>query len=491
MAGFKFYQSDPNFLLPQRVGDLIPDDDISWVIMEVVDRLEVSSITQKYSSKGCDGFHPTLLLKLIFYGVATGNRSSRKIARLAGKDIGGIMLSGGKKPSWRTVARFLKTNENEVKNLFLQVLQLCITLEMVSFGQFSLDGTKIKANAFKSGSIKAEVIEKRITELNTEIEQALSEVKANDQTENVQYGESTPDQLPQEISSKQKRLEKLDHALTELKARAAAKGEKLQPDDRYNFVDPDSRLMKTGRNGYQQCYNHQAMVDEKERVIVAYTTTQEVSDIEQLQPMIEKSKSNTGQNPEILTADTGYFSGKNLASLKGSPIDAYICPEQEVGDYHKDKFTYDADHDLYICPGKRELIYRATRKKRGDTIVRQYWGDCTGCPHCSKCIKSKTGKRQIERDQHDLLRESMRAKFQTDKAKEIFSRRKELSEPVFGQIKQQQNLGQHLRRGLNSCSNEFGLACLVYNIKRIWHKYKNYQGTKNALENMDRKICLN
>jgi transposase len=490
MARFKFYQSDPTFLLPQRVGDMIPDDDISWVIMEVVDRLDVSMITNKYSVKGCDGFHPTLLLKLIFYGVATGNRSSRKIARLARKDVGGIMLCGGQKPSWRTIARFLKVNEIEVKKLFLQVLQLCIALDMISFGQFSLDGTKIKANAFKGGSIKAEVIEKRILALNTEIEQALSELQTNDQTENAQYGQSTADELPQEIRSKQKRLEKLDQALTELKARAETKGEKLQPDDRYNFVDPDSRLMKTSRNGYQQCYNHQAIVDGKERVIVAYTTSQEANDREQLQPTLKESKTNTGRDPEKLIADTGYFSGKNLAGLKESPIDAYICPEQEVHDYHKDKFTYDVNRDLYICPVNRELAYRSTRKKRKDTIVRIYWGDCAGCPNCSKCIKSKTGKRQIERDQHEPLREKMRVKFQTDKAKEIFSLRKELSEPVFGQIKQQQNFQQHLHRGLNPVNSEFGLVCLVYNIKRIWHKYEDYPATRNALESLEPKTCL-
>lgn len=84
----------------------------------------------------------------------------------------------------------------------------------------------------------------------------------------------------------------------------------------------------------------------------------------------------------------------------------------------------------------------------------------------------------------------MRAKFQTDKAKEIFSHRKELSEPVFGQIKQQQKFQQHLRRGPNSVNSEFGLVCLVYNIKRIWHKYKNYQGTRNALESLEQEIGL-
>lgn len=489
MARFKFYRSDPTFLIPQRVGDLISENDIAWVIMEVVDRLDVSVITNKYSDLGCEGFHPSLLLKLIFYGVSTGHRSSRKIARLGRRDIGGIMLCGGESPSWRTVSRFLKVNENEIKDLFVQVLQLCIALKMVSFGQFSLDGTKIKANAFKSGSMKAEAIQKRIIELRTEIEQAISEVKTNDETENAQYGQSTADDLPKEIASKQKRLERLEQAISELKAQAEAKGEELKPDARYNFADPDSRIMTTGRNGFQQCYNHQVMVDGKERVIVAYTTSNEASDVEQLQPSLEESKANTNQEPETFTADTGYFSGKNLASFKESKTDAYICPEIEVGEYHKEKFTYDNERDLYICPGNRELTYWYQRWKSKDTFARVYRGDCSGCSHHSKCVKSKTGRRQIERDQYEPLREKMRLKYHTEKGQEIYNRRKVLNEPVFGQIKQQQNFHQHYRRGLRSVNSEFGLACLVYNIKRIWHKYGDYQGTKSALENMGRKVC--
>lgn len=485
MARFKFYQSDPTYLLPQRVGDLISEDDIVWVIMEVVDRLNVSKITNKYSIRGCDGFHPTLLLKLIFYGVSTGNRSSRKIARLAKKDIGGLMLSGGQKPSWRTVSRFLKVNETEVKDLFKQVLQICISLNMVNFGHFSIDGTKIKANAFKSGSIKAETIEKRIANLNDEIEQALNEVNMNDRVETAQYGESTADELPEEINSKKKRLEKLDLALTELKSRAEVKKKKLQPSDSYNFTDPDSRLMKTSRNGFQQCYNHQIVVDHQERVIVAYTTSQDVSDIDQLQPTLEESKVNTNQDPKVLTADTGYFSGSNIAYVEERSIDGYICPEQEVRDYHKENFVYDTERDLYVCPNGRELTCKGQKKKNNDKLVWLYRGDCSDCQYRAKCTKSKSGNRQIERDKFDPLRDKMRAKFQSEQAKEIYIHRKELPEPVFGQIKQQQNFQQHLRRGLKSSDSEFGLACLVYNIKCIWHKYSDYQGTKNAFWNSE------
>jgi hypothetical protein len=55
--------------------------------------------------------------------------------------------------SWLTIARFIKDNQDQVHDLYLQVLQLCIALGMVNFGHFSLDGTKIKTNASKHSAM--------------------------------------------------------------------------------------------------------------------------------------------------------------------------------------------------------------------------------------------------------------------------------------------------------------------------------------------------
>lgn len=481
MSGFIGYQSDPEFLIPQRIGDLIPEDDLSWVVLEVTDKLDISAIINRYSFLGTNALHPRMLLKLIFYGIGTGNRSSRKIARLAAKDLGGIMLCGGQRPSWRTIARFILDKQDQVHDLFLQVLQLCISLGMVNFGHFSLDGTKIKANASKHSAMSAGRMKKEVADLTEEITKALNELQANDVIETQQFGDKTSDELPEELSRKQARLNKLNYALAELEKRAQAKGKKLDPKDQYNFTDPESRMMITRKDGPQQCYNHQIIVDSQERVITAYTTSQASNDIEQLVPTLEESEANTGQEPEKLSGDTGYFSGTNLKHLEAKMIDGYICPEKQVGEYDKTKFHYDSKRDVYICPNNRELACAWKKIRDGQMIDSQYVGDCTGCAHQGKCTKSKTGNRTINRDQYDPLREQMRAKFQTEAGQEVYSHRKELPEPVFGQIKQQQAFHQHLRHGLKGANNEFGLACLVYNIKRIWHRYTNFQGARKTL----------
>jgi transposase/uncharacterized protein YukE len=481
MGQFRNHHSDPTYLLPQRIGDLIPDDDISWTILEIADKININGIRCRYSTIGSEAFHPRLLLKLIFYGVATGNRSSRKIARLAQKDLGGIMLSGGEKPSWRTVARFIADNQNQVRELFMEVLTLCRSLNMVSFGHISLDGTKINGVGPKSGNLKFKGIQKEMARLNEEIKKAIEEIKTNDVQETEQWGEKSGDEVPEEIKNKQQRLERLNKALEDIKKRAHDEKRELKANDCTNPVDPDSRLMKTRKNGFQQGYNHQIAVDHEALVIVAYDTCQDTSDIHQLQPMVEQCETNTGEKIEKFSSDMGYFSGENLLYLENKSIDGYVCPEQKVGAYHKEKFIYDAEQDLYICPAQRRLSFKEKKKKKTKQI-RIYSGDCSGCPHQSNCTKSKSGNRQIERDIYEPQRDAMRAKFQSEAGKAVFKLRKQTVEPVFGQIKQQLNFVQHHYRGLSSAGNEFGLACLVHNLKRIWHQFGNVQELREALK---------
>lgn len=484
MGKFRPFQSNPHFLLPMKVGDQIRQDDVSWIVMELVDRLDLKVLTEKYSDLGVEGYHPGLLLKILLFGIAIGVRSSRKLATLAAMDVRGIMLCGGLRPAWRTIARFIRENQAEVKNLFCQVVKICDDLGMIGFRHLSLDGTKVKAAASKRKNKTADSLARDITRLKDQVGKALDEILENDETE-------TDDELPEGLRDRETRIKKIEQAIADLKAREEAKKKaKSTEKQRHNPTDPESRLMKTSRDGYQQCYNHQIAVDEDEMVITAYGTSQDYSDIEQMIEIVESSKANTGKKHEKLTADTGYFSGENLEYLQEEGIDGHVCPERKAaGRFHRSKFHYDAEHDLYVCPANRELAFVGTKDKGRGKQVRIYTGDCGGCPHRKDCVKSKSGRRQVERDRFERLREAMKAKMQTEPAHEVYRRRKELVEPVIGQLKMCEGLDRHLRNGLKAADAEIGLACLVHNIKRIWHKYKDYQGARVALNGLTAQGC--
>jgi transposase len=471
MIKFKPYQSNAQFVLPLRAGDLIPPDDLCWVVVDVVEKLDLKSIIDKYSYYGTDGYHPEMLLKLILYGVATGVRSSRKLARLASYDVRGIMLCGGQRPGWRTINRFIANHSENVHELFNQVLKICKSLGMVGFGHLAIDGTKVNASASKDKNKTIEGLEKSLARLDKEIQEALDQIQTNDQLEK-------DEEIPQEIQDQKTRREKIEEALNELKKRDQTDS-KATP--RHNRADPDSRLMNTRRNGYQQCYNNQIAVDDKNYVITACLTTQDGSDIHQMIPLLQASEANTGQKHEAVSADTGYFTGENLQYVQDQNIEGYICPEHDAGSYHKSKFKYDDVRDIYICPAGRELAYIGSKRKAKGKIIRMYFGDCTGCPNREKCVKSKTGNRQVERDGYDNIREEMRQKLKTDEGKSQYGKRKTIVEPVIGQIKTLENFRQHLRRGLAGAEAELGMVCIGHNIKRIWHYLLKCQVYRKAV----------
>jgi len=174
-----------------------------------------------------------------------------------------------------------------------------------------------------------------------------------------------------------------------------------------NFTDADSRIMT--RNGvFMQAYNGQAAVSE-DQIIVAHGLTNAPLDVEQLVPMIERVRENTGEVPAILTADSGYVSEKNIAYCEASGTNAYIA------------------------------------LKKND---------------------AEDGKTPTTSAQH--ARVAMKAKLGTAEGKAAYARRKVIVEPVFGQIKSAMGFRRFSLRGLLKASSEWGIVCACHNLLKLF-----------------------
>ena len=226
----------------------------------------------------------------------------------------------------------------------------------MKLGHVALDGTKIKANASKHKAMSYERMEKRAAELEAEVERWLSAAAAADAEEDRAFGrDKSGAELPKWVADKKKRAEKIRAAKAELeaeaKAAAAAKAkaqaeaeerrqaegrkkpgkpaappsEEPDPKAQKNFTDPESRIMKT-KDGFIQGYNAQAAVDATAQVIVAHGLDAKQSDQHQLAPIADAIEANLGKKPTQLSADAGYCSDANLAAMEEREIDAYIAP---------------------------------------------------------------------------------------------------------------------------------------------------------------------
>ena len=278
-----------------------------------------------------------------------------------------------------------------------------------------------------------------------------------------------------------KRVERMEEAKTELEDRwRAANGNKKIPEtQQINFTDPDSSIMTTKHHGVQQCYNHFAIVDDKANIILGCYTSNNPVDQISLKPCVERTEETYGSLEGFqLGTDAGFFSAYNISYAQGKGIDYYASFPEAKSSYAKDKFKYDEKTDTYTCPGG--CVLPAPKESRGGQ-TREYSNEaaCLSCKYSGDCTKAKDGVRRINREMEgDKLREEAREKANSAEGREILRLRKSVPEPVWGNIKTQDDFIQMQYRGIENAGLEFELHAVVQNIRKllkVYFKSKSYQ----------------
>jgi len=424
---FRPYEPDQISLMPASMREWLPSDHLSYFISDVVDHLDLSAIMERYAGeeRGYPPYHPAMMVKVLLYAYCTGVASSRKIEKRLCEDIAFRVLSANNTPDFRTISDFRKDHLKALAGLFLQVLRLCQKVGLVRLGHVALDGTKIRANASKHKAMSYKRMKEEEARLEAEVAELLKKAEAVDEEEDQRYGKDTRgDELPKELAFRESRLKKIREARAALEAEARLeaekrpeKGEAVVPRDKAqrNFTDPDSHIMPApGGKHFIQAYNAQAAVDSANQVIVAAEVTNKPTDRGQAEPMMEVVKVNTGQLPCQMSADAGYFSSDAVKNLTARGIDVYMPPDK-IG------------HRFTLPPAPRGRI--------------------------PKCLS---------------IADRMRRKLRTKKGKERYGLRKELPEPVFGQIKQVRGFDQFLLRGSDKVSSEWKVICTGHNLLKLF-----------------------
>lgn len=447
--GKTYRQWNPNqqYLLPPSIQDWLPENDLVYFILDTVNELDISSITQKYEQekRGFPPYNPRMMVSLLLYSYCRGVFSSRKIMQACQERISLKVIVGDDVPDFRTISDFRKLHLKELQQLFVQVLRLCQQAGLVKLGHIALDGTKVKANASRH---KAMSYGRMLTEekrLEQEIKGLLDKAQTIDDREDNEYGKDRRgDELPEELGRRSSRLRRIRDAKKALEAKAKAASQQAEqqrkqadsanegktkrgrkrkavsdiPADnkQYNFTDPESGIMKANNKGWDQCGNAQAAVDSKEQIIVACDVTGESNDRQQFEPMFEQAQDNVGKDKRIraASADNGYYSESNVKFAENNNIDVYIATK-------RDKHNEPA---------------------------------------------SKAPRGRMPKDLTIL--EKMARKLRTRKGRETYSKRKSVVEPVFGQIKGARGFVQFSLRGLEKMRGEWAIVCLTHNLLKLF-----------------------
>jgi len=437
---YRPYAPDQLLLLPPSLRDWLPEGHLAYFISDLVEGFDLSAIEAAYEDelRGGPPYHPVMMVKVLLYAYSQGVYASRRIARRVQEDVAFRLLAAGNAPDFRTISDFRKRHLEALQGLFAQVLILARKAGLVKLGHVALDGTKIRANASKHKAMSYRRMSEEETRLAAEVAALLRRAEEADAADDARYGpDVSGDELPAELRRREDRLRKIREAKAALEAEARQRAERLRAEreaqgprrgrppappretprdgDQYNFTDPDSRIMKMGDGSFGQAYNAQVVVDRAHQIIVATTVTAEAPDSPHLSTMVEAMEANLDGAPRRLTADAGYHSEANLATLAGAGIDALIPPD-------KVKHT----QPLPAAPRGRIPTHLSTKDR-------------------------------------------MRRKLQTKAGRALYRMHKAIAEPVHGQIKAARGFQRFLLRGLRKVRGEWILVATVHNLCKLFH----------------------
>ena len=144
---FKPVQRDQAAFFAHELAELIPEDDLIFSIIHVVERMDLSKLLIKYDSLGQNAFHPAMMLSILYYAYCMGIFSSRKIEEAIKYDVRFMYAASMYSISFNRINEFRKTNWDIIQEYFLEIVKLCGKLGMLPPGFISIDGTKIQASA--------------------------------------------------------------------------------------------------------------------------------------------------------------------------------------------------------------------------------------------------------------------------------------------------------------------------------------------------------
>jgi transposase len=197
----------------------LPSDHVVWVLLEVVDHLDITELEARYAQGGPGrrAYDPRMLLALLIYAYSAGIRSSRQIERLCRTDVAMRVICGLQVPDHTVIARFRQRHQDSVRALFTQVLVICAKAGMGRLGAIAVDGTKIAADASKKATCRRQWLRQQVDEI-------LMRAAREDAAEDAAFGQKHGDETPQQLRGRRDREERLKQALAEVIAEEADRG---------------------------------------------------------------------------------------------------------------------------------------------------------------------------------------------------------------------------------------------------------------------------
>jgi transposase len=456
------------------VERLIEADHPARAIWELVGRVKLDGfyapIEAVEGSAGGTPWDPRLLVSLWIYAYSRGISSAREIARRCTYEPAFQWLCGLGEINHHTLSDFRVDHDASLRELFVQVLGVLSSEGLVSLERVMHDGTKIKACAGADSFRREERLKEHLEAARKQVE-AMGDPREE---------EPKRKRAAQERAVRE-RQQRLEQALEEVqKVRESKRQDKEQA--RASQSDPQARVMKQSDGGYAPSYNVQLSTEASQRIIVSAAVSQSPTDTHQLIGAVAQIEQNLGAKPAQVVVDAGFTSRENILAMAEQGVDligslgganvSWASQQRQRGVSEKfdlDKFSYDAEQNIYRCPARQSLKHKGREFAPG-VVIHKYTAKietCAACEFRSECCPGNHYHgRSVTRTERSPKLQQFEEKMETEAAKAIYRQRGAVAEFPNAWIKDKLGLKQFRLRGLIKVGLEVLWAALTYNIQQ-------------------------
>lgn len=489
-------------LMPPSLGEWLPENHLVWTVLGAVEQMDLRRFEAAYrlGAAGRAPYDPRVMVALLLYAYARGNRSSRMIERACWEDVAYKVITGMRTPDHSTIAEFRRRHEAEIAELFDDVLGLCKEAGLVSVGVILIDGTKIKANASMDQNRSYSGVVREI----------LREAEETDRREDELYGDARGDELPEQLQTAEGRKAALADAkrrLEERKGRAISEEEPGGDPE----LDPELVLGRGGRRGgrrewfrvarreleEQRARERQPIprdredrlfqalgrVEQNHRVDLAVNEVYEQwrATARDTKGRVLKGNSKPYAPPEapdgqvnLSDPDSRVMRSKGLPHRQAYNAQAAVNEHQIILAAEISLDAPDFGHlepmlDHTLAHLRRHEIAEQPEAVVGDA---GYWHTRQIQAIADRGIEVLVPPDGAMREGNrpgweDGLYEHMRAKLKTAHGRTLYALRKITIEPVFGQIKYNRRVDHFMRRGRAAVQSELRLVAATHNMLKL------------------------
>ena len=495
---------DQLLLMPPALQEWLPEDHLVWTVLGAVDQMDLSRFERSYrlGAAGRPAFDPRVMVALLLYAYARGSRSSRRIERACLEDVAFKVITGMRCPDHSTIAEFRRRHQDEIAELFDDVLGLCKEAGLVSVGVITIDGSKMKASASMDQNRSYRGLVREI----------LREAEETDRAEDELYGrEHSGDELPERLRTAEGRKQALADAKRRIEER---KGKQVNdPPVAEMEVDPEAAVLsKPGRRGGRREWLRTARRELEEHRSLEQRPVPRDRDDRRFQALgrleenlrVELAAHDAYDQWRVNSRDT---KGRALSGRKSKPFTPPQEPEGQINLSDPDsrvmrtqgmppRQAYNAQaavNDQQVILAAEITLEAADFGQLGPMFHRTmenleaqgvtespgvvvadagYWNtghiQAINQRGVEVLIPPDGAMREGKRPGwEDGPYDAMRDKLSSEEGRKLYAKRKITIEPVYGQIKYNRGITEFMRRGRAAVQSEWRLVAATHNLLKL------------------------